>query len=704
MNANIHARSDQACEFNAEAKIIHRGQIAGTRLLLPLIGLLVALAGTAHGTDSMRTAVVVNSQSTDSLTIANHYAQLRSIPDLNFVTLDEVPGNQSCSVDDFRQQILQPLLAELDRRKLAAQIDFVAYSADFPTAIDLQSDLDKLPERDKVFTPVGSINGLTHLYLFVLSKTPHYVGTRTNYYARPDRKLLLENPFVGSDRAVFAKAQQAAENGDWESAIETAKSLVKKHPHQWPLLFPIAAWLAEAGRHDEAVTVIQVLATGRSAYRQELDQLRALDALATHERYLKLLEQIPATAPARLAAMPFSARQTFGFNGLPVNELTQGLRYLPATVLAVTHERGTTLAEAIEILQRAAAADGTGAAAEFYFSDSTDVRSKTRMPLVPAAAEALRELGHEVLIETGQLPQGRQRLMGAMLGAANYDWPAAGNTVLPGAILENLTSTSGALHRSNSQTSMIELLRGGAAGTSGTVTEPYSLPFKFPTPLLYAYYAQGCSLAEAFYLAVESPYQLLIMGDPLCRPFGDEHTEAVSLTLLSEDDQVVQIGLEFWRGAEAARTRVQELELFIDGRLVNVGPVTDKLNLKKEGLLPGEHQLTVAAISRHPLRLKTVQSLTFSGPKTAPSPSLEARFDRGGSKEGVITVTLAGEGASKFAVRHLGRQIATTDSAQATLTLPVTQTGYGPVRLIPEALIGENWISGTPVTIDVPLP
>ncbi len=691
-------------EFNAGARMIHRGQGRGPHWLVVASCVLITAAGTARATDAMRTALVVNSQSTDSLTIANHYAQLRSIPDVSIVALGEVPDNKSCSIDDFREKILQPLVTELDRRRLAAQIDFVAYSADFPTAINLQSDLEKLPAQHKMFTPVGSINGLTHLYQFVLNKTPHYVAPRSNYYARPDRKLLLDNPFVGTDRAVFDEAQADFKNSDLDNAITKAKSLLRKHPYQWPLIFHIAAWLAEAGRVDEAVQAIEVLAKGGAAYRHELDQLRALDSLATHEQYLKLLEQMPATAPARLAATPFSARITYGVNGLPVNELTQGLRYLPSVVLAVTHDRGTTLPEAIAILQRAAAADGTGATAEFYFSDNSDVRSQTRMPLVPAAAEALRELGHEVVIEEAHLPQGRQRLMGAMLGSADYDWPAAGNTVLPGAILENLTSTGGALHQSRSQTSIIELLRGGAAGTSGAVTEPYSLQFKFPTPLLYAYYAQGCSLAEAFYLSVESPYQLLIMGDPLCRPFGDQHTEAVTLEILTEDDQAVQVGLKFWRGPAVAQARIQELELFIDGRLVNVVPLTDKLNLQKERLVPGKHELTIAAVSRHPLRLKTLQSLSFDGPATAQPPSLQTQFDAGGSAGGVITATLAAEGASKLAIRHLGRRIAEADMGQATLKLPVSQTGYGPVRLIPEALIGENWVSGTPVTIDVPLP
>ena len=39
--------------------------------------------------------------------------------------------------------------------------------------------------------------------------------------------------------------------------------------------------------------------------------------------------------------------------------------------------------------------------------------------------------------------------------------------------------------------------------------------------MIQVHYARGCTLAEAFYQSVWSPYQLLIVGDPLCRPWAD---------------------------------------------------------------------------------------------------------------------------------------------------------------------------------------
>ena len=48
-------------------------------------------------------------------------------------------------------------------------------------------------------------------------------------------------------------------------------------------------------------------------------------------------------------------------------------------------------------------------------------------------------------------------------------------------------------------------------------TEPFAIQAKFPTAFIQAFYVEGCSLAEAFYQSVTGPYQLLIIGDPLCR-------------------------------------------------------------------------------------------------------------------------------------------------------------------------------------------
>lgn len=652
--------------------------------------------------DPMRTALVVNSRSSDSLTIANHYVHLREIPESGIVVLDNVPDQAAIDIESFRTSVLKPLLDTLNRRGPGYHTDVIAYSAGFPTAIRFDADVPKGVELGRVFTKVGSLNGLTALYRYVFSGQPLYARPRTNFYARVETAQVLANPFIGPDREIWEQANQQASVGEFDTAIATAEQLLGKHPAQWPLAWRRAGWLAAAGRTEESLAAIRLLAAAAPIDQRMFAETDDFVSLAEQAEFQAVLAGLPETAPERMPPLPFSSETTYGVNGLPVGDNNEGVNLLLSTCLAVTHPgRGNTVEEAIEMLRRAAAADGSGGPAEFYFSASADVRAKTREPLVPTAALLLRELGHTVVADRERLPRGKENLMGAMLGSANYDWKAQGNTVLPGGILENLTSTSGVLHQSDGQTPMTDLIRAGAAATSGTVTEPFALQFKFPTPLLYVYYASGCTVAEAFHLAVESPYQLLVIGDPLCRPYGDQLTEAFSLTQ-QENDDATFVTPQFWRGA-AARPRIRHFEIFIDGKLTNIAPATiTAFQLKHSELLPGCHDLRIVAVSKHPLAIGTFQRLTICRGAADEMPAATAEVKSLGPDTGnsLLEITVTAPRASKVAVRHLGRRLSEGFGDRATLEVPTSQTGLGPVKLTPEALVDDVWVLGRSITID----
>lgn len=65
-----------------------------------------------------------------------------------------------------------------------------------------------------------------------------------------------------------------------------------------------------------------------------------------------------------------------------------------------------------------------------------------------------------------------------------------------------------------------DLIRAGATGVAGYVAEPFLDSSVRPDILFPAYFA-GFNLAESFYLALPSlGWQAVIVGDPLCSPFG----------------------------------------------------------------------------------------------------------------------------------------------------------------------------------------
>ncbi|MDA1085488.1 MAG: TIGR03790 family protein [Verrucomicrobia bacterium] len=215
----------------------------------------------------------------------------------------------------------------------------------------------------------------------------------------------------------------------------------------------------------------------------------------------------------------FRAQTAWDATGMP-SDGADAKRYMLSTMLGVTSGRGTSLREAVAALERAAAADGTRPAGTVYYMVNGDIRSRTRRWGFAEAVRMLKEEGVAAVIEEGVLPQGHADIAGAMVGIAVFDFAASASRILPGAICEHLTSTGGVVVWSDFQTPLTEFLRHGAAGASGTVMEPLAIQAKFPDPFIHVHYVRGASLAEAFYQSVAAPYQLLIVGDPLCRPWG----------------------------------------------------------------------------------------------------------------------------------------------------------------------------------------
>ncbi|MBM4148545.1 MAG: hypothetical protein FJ224_05830 [Lentisphaerae bacterium] len=230
-------------------------------------------------------------------------------------------------------------------------------------------------------------------------------------------------------------------------------------------------------------------------------------------------------AKEELTTLPFRSSIAWDAEGKP-GEGSDGAHYMLATMLGVTSGRGNSVRESIAALERAVAADGTCPTGTVYYMFNGDIRSRTREWGFAAAARLLEEAGVAAVVEKGVLPKNRADIAGAMVGTASFNFARSGSRVLPGAICEHLTSCGGVLTWSDFQTPLTEWLRHGAAGASGTVTEPLAVQAKFPDPFIHVHYARGATLAEAFYQSVAAPYQLLIVGDPLCRPWARVHVAA----------------------------------------------------------------------------------------------------------------------------------------------------------------------------------
>ena len=366
-----------------------------------------------------------------------------------------------------------------------------------------------------------------------------------------------------------------------------------------------------------------------------------------------------------------------------------GANYFLSTMLAVTSGRGTSVSESVSYLRAAAAADGAKPPGTIYYLKNDNVRSTCRAPGFDEAVADLRALGVKAAVLDGILPEHKSDVQGAMIGTADFSWASSGSTIRPGAICENLTSYGGILTEGAGQTPLTEFLRHGAAASSGTVVEPFALQDKFPVPDMHVYYARGCSLAESYYQSVFGPFQLLIVGDPLCRPWAD--IPRVQVPQLHDGERLhgtveLRPKVEF-----AAKTTHQaaRCQLFVDGRRHAAVASDEPLPLDTTSLADGYHELRIVAIAQDAIESQGRQivgiwidnhghSLKFD------ASTHDAQWDQ------PLTLKAEAPGMDGVVFFNNGRVIGRFNGASGEATVEPRLLGIGPVMLQAVALSRES--------------
>ena len=240
------------------------------------------------------------------------------------------------------------------------------------------------------------------------------------------------------------------------------------------------------------------------------------------------------------------------------------------------------------------------------------------------------------------------------------------------------------MHERSKQTPLTEFLRYGAAGASGTVTEPYLILQKFPFPFIQVHYARGCTLAEAFYQSVHGPYQLLIVGDPLCRPWARIPKVTASGV---EPNQVVSGDV---RLEPAADLDVARFELFVDGIRRSSCRPGGVLKLDTRGLVDGFHELRIVAIEDSAIEsqgrlIVPIQTANFG---QAMRPRIVV--DANSPDDRHVTIRVSAEGANRIQVYQMSQRLGSFTGSAGSLELKKSELGFGPISLRAVALSGTS--------------
>ncbi len=506
--------------------------------------------------------MVVNGDSPLSRELAHRYRAMRDIPESHVCVLRAIPHLRVITLDQFKSLIARPILAFLKARGLEGQIDLITYSADFPYAVRFKNKPEGEGNSRWFVGNQASLTGATYLMHRVLAGEEFWKPDTNPYFRLKKPRLTAE------DKAEIKQASQEMQARRFQKAAAIFRRLVQRHPGNPALSFHLARCLAQTGTDGDAFSSLaRAIGNGFPAAVAQRDGL--LRRLRSHPKFQAALRTKVASRSTLAPRLGFVASQQNAFL---------------CTMLGYTGERGNSRGEILRYLDAAAKTDGTKPRGTVYFCRNKNVRTRTRQGHFEDALRRLRVLGRPAKLIDADIPQDCADVMGAVVGIANFDWKKSKSRIYGGAICEHLTSHGGNF-ASKSQTKLSEFLRYGAAGASGSVQEPLALQWKFPVPQIHVFYAEGHSLAEAFYQSVEGPYQLLICGDGLARPFTDR---------LWVNPGAPQGP---WKGTVAFRPQVKNAdgarlryELWVNGRR------QDKLELNTIRLDDGYHDIRVVAV------------------------------------------------------------------------------------------------------------
>jgi hypothetical protein len=327
-----------------------------------------------------------------------------------------------------------------------------------------------------------------------------------------------------------------------------------------------------------------------------------------------------------------------------------------------------------------------------------DIRSATRHDCYAGVVKQLTSIGISAQIDQGTIPQKASAVTGIMTGTADFNFAASKSTLVPGAICDNLTSLGGVLTANAGQTPLSDFLRYGAAGASGTVFEPLALQSKFPLPSLPLHYARGCSLAESFYQSVAGPYQLLIVGDPLCQPWA-----AISKVTLLGAKSGMEVKGNFTMQPlvnAAPGHRIGSLELFTDGRVVARFSTGKTLDLDTTKLADGYHELRIVAIDADPIetQCRIILPIFVNNHDDKLEFSVSPNSQVASSDKLRISVRQAG--ATAIAIRQNRREVARVKGESGDAEVLAEALGRGPVAL--DAVSeGDHPAVSAPIWLDI---
>lgn len=306
---------------------------------------------------------------------------------------------------------------------------------------------------------------------------------------------------------------------------------------------PVAAWIEQAAAHDR-ITYL-VLMPGMPT--RVVGTVGRTGTVASVDSELTLLYRaLTGTRPG-----PTGPIRNPYFSESAVDGRWPAFDRHRHDIYLVARLDGFTVDDVLALVGRCG---GASAGGRFVLDDRAPLDVREHRWFAAAAARLTEAIGADRVLfdRTLSTVQHEADVMGF------YSWGTADPghrqrqvplTFRPGAIAASLSSTDGrtftappegwrpgswqartSYYKGSPEWLAADLIKSGLTGVAANVADPYADGAVRPEVLFPAYVA-GRTLGEAMYLATPSlSWQTVVIGDPLCRPFGTEAETAPSFT------------------------------------------------------------------------------------------------------------------------------------------------------------------------------
>lgn len=411
----------------------------------------------------------------------------------------------------------------------------------------------------------------------------------------------------------------------------------------------------------------------------------------------------------------FDAEQPYEF-GQPSTSTTARRSFIGA-LLGFTSSSvvsPNTVSALLTMIDRSVLADGARPTGTFYYMNNTadgfrNVRAclalscptPTRYNASSATINAVAGAGRTAQVLAGILPPTNTAdCLGIMTGNATLDFAGANLTLARGAFGDHLTSWA-ATFDINDQTKVSAWIAAGASGTAGTVEEPCNYPGKFPSSQFHVFYAQGMSLGESYLRSMEyAPFQSLLYGDPLTRPFA--FLPSVSVTNAPVGNVNGTIPLTPSASTANTSASIASYDLLVDGVRTSTVPFGQSFALDTRTLSDGRHDLRVLARDNSAVQstgrwIGSLDTLNYGH-----SASLSVLPASGGLDQLFTFTFAASTGVREVRLVQNGRVLAASASPSGTLSVYGQNLGAGISQVRIEAAFSDNRLArSVPVSVSV---